>query len=297
MRRGARWAGDSARYPSAVDSVLAPSGAHSRTRTLRHYARTLHVIAGAEFKLKYSGSALGYIWSLVKPLMLFTMLYLVFGRVFKLGSISHYYPVSLLLGIVLITFFNDATILGMNSFVARESLLRKMSFPRLIIPAAATLTAAITLVVNFLAVIVFIAWNRLVPQLTWLLLVPLLLELYVFALAVAVILATIFVRLRDMGQVWELLLQVFFYASPVIYPIGYLPPWARTLAFVNPFTQILQDVRSIVLYPDQPANKITAPIAFGFEGARIIPLAVVALLAVFALALYRREEPYIAERV
>jgi len=255
------------------------------------------VIAGAEFKLKYAGSTLGYVWSLVKPLMLFTMLYLVFGRVFKLGAISHYYPLSLLLGIVLITFFQDATTLGMNSLVVRESLLRKLAFPRLIIPTAATLTAAITFGINLVAIVAFIAWNRLTPRLDWLAIIPLLLELYVFTLAIALILSAVFVRLRDIGQIWELLLQVFFYASPIVYPVGYLPGWARKIVFLNPFTQVLQDIRSIVLYPDLKPNRITASDAFGFTGGQIIPIAIVAATAFLALKLFRREAPYFAERV
>jgi ABC-2 type transport system permease protein len=225
------------------------------------------------------------------------MLYLVFGRVFHLGNISHYYPLSLLIGIVLITFFQDATTLGMNSLVVRGSLLRKLPFPRAIVPASATLTAAITFGINLIAIVAFIAWNRLVPQPDWLLVLPLLVELYLFTLAVALILATLFVRLRDIGQVWELLLQVFFYASPVIYPVGYLPGWARKIVFINPFTQVLQDIRAIILSPDLKPNRITAVDAFGFGGARIIPLAVVLVLAVAAWTLFRREEPYIAERV
>jgi ABC-2 type transport system permease protein len=264
---------------------------------IAHQLRVLHVIAGAEFKLKYAGSTLGYVWSLVKPLMLFTMLYLVFGRVFKLGAISHYYPLSLLLGIVLITFFQDATTLGMNSLVVRESLLRKLAFPRLIIPTAATLTAAITFGINLVAIVAFIAWNRLTPRLDWLAIIPLLLELYVFTLAIALILSAVFVRLRDVGQIWELLLQVFFYASPIVYPVGYLPGWARKIVFLNPFTQVLQDIRSIVLYPDLKPNRITAADAFGFTGGQIIPIAIVAVTAFVALKLFRREEPYFAERV
>jgi ABC-2 type transport system permease protein len=268
-----------------------------RSARLLHYVRVLHVFASAEFKLKYAGSALGYVWSLVKPFTLFTMLYLVFGRIFKLGSISHYYSLSLLLGIVLVTFFNDATNLGMYSLVTRESLLRKLSFPRLIIPTAATLTAVITFGVNLIAITAFIAWNGLVPQLDWLLLIPLLLELYVFTLAVAVILSAVFVRLRDIGQVWELVTQALFYASPIVYPIGYLPEWARKVAFFYPFTQVLQDVRSIVLSPDLKPNRLTISDAFGTSAARLIPLAIVLLLALGALALFRREEPYFAERV
>src|SRR6266478_2914972 len=142
-------------------------GGRSRLADVRdqvlHWMRVLHVVASAEFKLKYAGSALGYVWSLIKPLTLFTMLYLVFGRIFKLGAISHYYPLSLLLGIVLVTFFNDATSLGMYSLVTRESLLRKLFFPRLIIPTAATLTAVMTFGVNLIAITAFIAWNGLVP--------------------------------------------------------------------------------------------------------------------------------------
>jgi len=266
-------------------------------RALAQQVRTLAVVAGAEFKLKYSGSVLGYVWSLIKPLTLFTMMYLVFGRVFNLNQISKYYPLSLLLGIVLITFFNDATILGMSSLVTRESLLRKLSFPRMIIPTAATVTAAMTFCVNLLAITAFIAWKQLVPHVSWLLLVPLLLELYVFSLAVALILSTLFVRLRYIGQIWELALQVIFYASPIIYPVGYLPPWARKIVFLNPLTQILQDVRSIILRPDIRPNRITVADAFHTGAARLLPIAVVLVFIASAVALFRREEPYFAERV
>jgi ABC-2 type transport system permease protein len=254
------------------------------------------VIAGAEFKLKYSGSALGYVWSVVKPLALFSMLYAVFGHVFKLGTISNYYPLSLLMGIVLFTFFSDATSMGMWSLASRESLLRKLAFPRIVIPTAATLTAAITFGVNAFVVLLFIVWNRIVPQPDWILVVPLLLELYLFILGIALILSTAFVRLRDMGQVWELALQLLFYASPIIYPIGFLPAPLRKLVFLNPFTQVLQDLRAIILYPDLSPNRITADHAFGFTGARAIPVAIA--IGVFALGLryFRREEPWLAER-
>jgi ABC-2 type transport system permease protein len=264
---------------------------------VRSRLRILHVVASADFKLKYSGSALGYVWSLIKPLTLFTMLYLVFGRVFKLGAISQYYALALLLGIVLVTFFNDATTLGMYSLVARESLLRKLSFARSVIPTSATLTAAITFGINLIAIAAFIAYKQIVPQVNWLLLVPLMLELYVWILAISLILSAVFVRLRDIGQVWELVLQVLFYASPIIYPIGYLPVWARKIVFLNPFTQILQDVRSIVLYPDLQPNRITIGDAFGTSWARLLPVAIVLVVAVVAIKLFRREEPYFAERV
>jgi ABC-2 type transport system permease protein len=264
---------------------------------IRHQLRILHVLASVDFKLKYAGSALGYVWSVLKPLMLFTVLYLVFGRVFHLGAISKYYPVSLLIGIVLFTFFGDATSMGMTSVVARESLIRKMSFPRLIIPASATITAAITFSINLTVILGFLAWNEIVPRPEWILILPLLIELYVFVFGVSLILSTLFVRFRDIGQVWELALQLLFYASPIIYPVGYLPDWARRIAFLNPFTQVMQDIRALVLYDDLAPNRITAAVAFGSPAGRLIPIGIA--FAVFGLGLYlfKRNEPWFAERV
>ena len=264
---------------------------------VRQQLRVLGVIAGTEFKLKYAGSALGYIWSILKPLALFTMMYLVFGHIFRLTSISHYYPVSLLLGIVLHTFFADATSITMSSLVARESLLRKISFPRIVIPISATLTAAMTFSINCLVIVAFIAWNKVTPRLDWLLVVPLLIELYLYILGVSLILATLFVRLRDIGQVWELCLQLLFYASPVIYPIGFLPSWARQIAFINPFTQILQDIRNIVLYADLRPNRITAEEALHAAGGRLVPIAIALVVCLGGYYFFKREEPWLAERV
>jgi len=185
----------------------------------------------------------------------------------------------------------------MWSIVNRESVLRKLSFPRLVIPTAATLTAAITFGVNSVAVIVFLAWKGITPQPNWLLIVPLLIELYVFILGIALILATLFVRLRDISQVWELILQLLFYASPIIYPIGFLPEFMRKLVFLNPFTQVLQDLRSIVLYPDLPPNRITAAQVFGSSGARLLPIAIGVGTLVLGFHIFRRDEPWMAERV
>ena len=280
--------------PVSSTSVAARSS--SRGDGLRHRLRILTVIAGSEFKLKYAGSVFGYAWSVIKPLALFTVLYLVFARVFKLGSISDYYAVSLLIGIVLFGFFSDATSLGMTSLVARESLLRKLVFPRVVIPMAATITAALTFLVNSVVVAGFVAWEQITPRLDWLLVIPLLVELYSFTLGAALILATLFVRFRDMGQVWELGLQLIFYASPIIYPIGFLPPFARDLVFLNPFTQVLQDIRALVLYPDLPANTITAADAFATFG-RLIPIGIALATLAIGLLLFRREEPWFAERV
>jgi ABC-2 type transport system permease protein len=269
--------------------------AKPRAGTFRHWLRILQVIVLAEFKLKYAGSVLGYAWSVIKPLSLFTVLYLIFGRVFKLGAVSEFYAVSLLIGIVLFSFFSDGTYQGMVSLVQRESLLRRMRFPRIMIPTAATLTAALTFSVNIIVVVGFIAWKKIAPQLDWLLLPLLLLELYVFVLGMALILSTLFISLRDMGQVWELGSQLLFYASPVIYPMTLLPGWAQDLEFLNPFTQVMQDIRALVLYEDTAANNVTATDALGHLG-RLIPIAIALSIFIFGLRLFKRYEPWFAER-
>jgi ABC-2 type transport system permease protein len=279
----------------ATIQQTAPRGRAQPRDRLRYLLRVLGVTAAAEFRLKYSGSALGYFWSVAKPLAYFTMLYFVFGHIFKLNTLSPYYAVSLLIGIVLYLFLADATNMAMYSLVARESLLRKLVFPRIVVPTSAVLTATITFGVNILVISAFIAAKEITPRWSWLLVILLLIELFVLVLAVSVILSAIFVRLRDVGQLWELFLQLFFYATPIVYPVGYLPAWARTIVFLNPFTQILQGIRAIVLYPDVPGNTITATQALGVWA--FVPIAIVVAMAAFSLVFFKRQEPWFAERV
>jgi ABC-2 type transport system permease protein len=256
--------------------------------------RVVRVIAGAEFKLKYSESALGYVWSVLKPLGIFGVLYVVFGRFFKLNIGFVHYPIYLLIGIVLWSYFADATGLAMWSIVQRASLLRKLAFNRLIIPVSVTLSAAITLCVNLVAVGAFVAGNRIAPTVWWLLIPLLLAELYLFTLGVGLLLTTLFVRFRDFGQIWELLLQMLFYASPIIYPVGFLPPWAKPVAFLSPFVQVVQDVRAIVVPSPQT---ITAADIYHSPYGRLLPITVMLGVLVLGFLVFRRESPRFPERV
>ena len=262
--------------------------------SLKHWLRILHVIAGAEFKLKYADSALGYVWSVAKPMALFSVLYVVFGRFLGLGKGNTHYPIYLLTGIVLWTFFVDATSITLTSLVARGSLLRKLMFPRLIVPISVTLTSGITLLVNLVPLIILIAWNRLIPQPRWVLLIPLFLELFVFTLGMAVILATLFVRFRDVGQLWELTTQLLFYASPIIIPVGFLPPWSQPIAFLNPFVQIMQDMRAVLI---PSPDIITATSRLSDVGGRLMPIGIAFATLLAGLYLFNRDSPWFAERV
>jgi len=280
---------------SSDQHVLHPGAGVGSTGagSLTHQLRILRVIAASEFKLKYTDSALGYVWSVIKPLALFSVLYVVFGRFFKLGVGFEDYPVYLLIGIVLWTFFVDASTLALTSIVARGSLLRRLVFPRLVVPISLTLTAGLTFCVNLIPLAGFLAWNKIGPRLEWFLLLPLALELCVFTLGVSIILATLFVRFRDVGQIWELGTQLAFYASPIILPVGYLPPWFQPIAFLNPFVQIMQDIRAVII-PD--VRDITAADSLAGFGGRLTPIAIALATFLFSLYLFKRESPWFAER-
>jgi ABC-2 type transport system permease protein len=251
-------------------------------------ARILGVLSRSEFRLKYAGSLLGYLWSLAKPLMYFTVLWVVFGNLFKLGI--HRYPLYLLIGIVLYTFLADAVTAALPSIVSSGPTLRRISFPPLVVPVASSLASAMTFLANCAAVAVFLAVGQIRPHLDWLLLVPLLLELYAFALALAIIAATLFVRFRDVGQIWEVAVSLLFFSSPIMYPTTILPGWAQRLDGFNPFVQVMQDIRSVLLGSDATTAGVTARL-----DTRIYPIALALIALVVALVVHRREAPRFAE--
>jgi len=267
----------------------------ARRERVAHQLRVLRVIAGIDFKLKYADSAMGYVWSIVKPLSYFGVLWLVFGRIFRLGVGFDRYPLYLLTGIVLYTFFVDATGLTFPSLVKGSTILRKLAFPPLVLPVSATMTAGITFCINLLAVIVFVIASHVSPGVRWLALVPLLLELYVFVLGLGLILSTLYVRFRDIAQIWELGTQLLVFASPIMYPIGILPTWALKIVYLNPLVQVMQDVRAVMIGAANPNETIAS--ALGGAEARLIPVAIAVATLGAGFALFRRESPRFAERV
>lgn len=271
--------------------------APSQTSGLAYQARVLRAVAGTQFKLRYADSVLGYAWSLMKPLAIFAVLYLVFGRFLDLELGFAHFPLYLLVGIVLWTFFADATATTMPSIVTHGQLLRKLAFPHLIVPLSTTVTAGITLCVNLLAVAAFVASSRITPRLEWLVILPLLAELYVFTLGLALVLTTLFVRLRDTDQLWELATQLLFWLSAIVYPVGLLPSWGQGLVFLNPFVQVVQDVRHVLLAASERAEITVASDAFGHPAGHLIPIAVAVATLAFGIALFRRHSPMFAERV
>jgi ABC-2 type transport system permease protein len=207
-------------------------------------------MALTDFKLKYAGSILGYVWSLVKPLLLFGILYIVFTLVFHLGKGIPNYPVYLLLGIVLWSFFLEGTLTGMRSVVQRQDLIRKVNFPKIIIVIAAIITASLSFLLNMIVVFVFLAFSKINLTISALVFIPLVVELIIFVLGVSLILATLFAKFKDFIHIWEVGLQVLFYATPIIYPISLVPTKFVKFMMVNPIAQIFQDARWALISRD-----------------------------------------------
>ena len=251
-------------------------------------------LAVTDFKLRFFGSVLGYFWQLVRPLLLFGVLYLVFTHFVRIGEGVPFYPVMLLSNIVLYTFFAEGTG-AVTSLVDREGLVRKVRFPLLAIPLAAVLLAAFNLVLNGLAVLVFALASGVEPRASWLELPLLLLALWVFVLGLAMLLSALYVRFRDVKPIWEVALQLFFYGTPIIYAIETIgvSKNVQELIMLNPLASILQQFRHAVLDPSAPS----AAAAAGGTARLLIPLAVI--LGAFALGLwfFNREAPIVAEEL
>lgn len=256
-----------------------------------HLTRTLAV---SDFRLRFFGSALGYFWQLMRPLMLFGVLYLVFTQAIKLGAEVEFFPVVLLTSIVLYTFFAEATSGAVSSVVDREQLVRKIQFPRLVIPTTTVVTASFNLGLNFLVVFIFSIASGVRPHVTWLEVPVLLALLMALSMGVATLLSALYVRFRDVRPIWDVMLQVLLYGSPVIYAMETIAsPKAREIIMLNPLAAILQQMRHALIDPSAPT---AAAVAGGWERL-LVPGGILVGVVALGFWYFNREAPRIAEEL
>lgn len=258
------------------------------------WRRTLHLtwlIASTDFKLTYFGSLLGYLWSLMRPLLFFSVLYIVFTKFAKFRTIPHF-PAVLLVNLVLFSFFQEATGASVASLVVRESLLRKMHFPRIVVPFSTVLTSTLSLLVNLPAVLAFVVISGVTPQWTWLLLPLLVIPLGVFTMGVAMILSSLYVRYRDIAPIWSVVSQMLFYASPIFYVAGRVPEQYRDAYLSNPIAALLTQARHWIIDPSAPS----VGDLMGWPAA-LLPLAVALVVCLYGLWIFNRMAPRIAEEL
>lgn len=259
---------------------------HSRNRAI------LREMVSTDFKVRYQGSALGYMWSLLKPLFLFAILYVVFTYIIPLGKGVEHFPVYLLTGIVLWNFFTEATMIGASSVVARGDLIRKISIPRYLVVIASSMSALINLCLSLLVVFIFAILNGITPSFHWLLIIPLVIELFVFSLGISFLLSAAYVRFRDITYIWEIFLQAGFYASAIIYPLTLVPAEYHKWFFLNPMVQIIQDARFAI------ATDTSITIWSTIHSAvALIPFVIIAAVAVIGGLYFKARSKFFAEDI
>jgi ABC-2 type transport system permease protein len=254
----------------------------------------LRQLVKTDFKLRYQGSALGYVWSLLRPLLLFVILYVVFARFLKAGQSVPHYPVYLLLGIVLWNYFAEVTGGSVGAIVGRGDLLRKINFPKYVIILAGSFSAFINLLLNFVVIAVFMVIGHVALRWDALMLIPLIAELFIFSLAVAFFLSALFVRFRDVSYIWEVIMQAAFYATPILYPVSLIPDKAAKVLMLNPMAQIIQDARYALVTPQ---TDTLYHVYNGRSWIWIIPVGITLLMSVLAMTYFRRRSKYFAEEV
>jgi ABC-2 type transport system permease protein len=264
--------------------------AHIRIR-YRYPLILLRAMVGTDFKLRYQASLLGYLWTLLRPLALFSILYIVFVSFLRLGAGIPYYPVYLLFGIVLWGFFVEATTQGLASLVARADLLRKISFPRYVLVLSVGASVLISFALNMVVIVFFMVLLRVPVRLEILWLPLLFLELVALSISLAFFLSALFVRYRDLNYIWEVCMQAAFYAVPILYPLTLIPAKYARLLILNPMAQILQDAR-YVLVTDQ-TETITQ--LYSTPWVRAIPVGITLLLVVASVVYFRRRSASFAE--
>jgi ABC-2 type transport system permease protein len=260
----------------------------------RRFFDLLWLISVTEFKRVYFGTVLGYLWSLIRPLILFGVLLFVFTQVFKVGSnLVEHYAVMLLLGIVLYTFFQEATSNSVTSVVAQEGVVRKTQFPRLVIPLATVVTAGFNLMLNLVIVVVFVLAFGVSPAWTWLLFPIALLFLFVGAAGMSMALSALYVRFRDTAIIWVVVSQVLLYLTPILYPVDAFDSSTKErLLMVNPLAVIFEQVRVWILH--EPGAPTALDAAGGWLG--LLPAAAIYFgVCIYGAWFFNREAPRIAE--
>lgn len=254
----------------------------------RRFVFLSFLMAKTEWKLRFFDSLLGYLWTLVRPLLFFGVLYVVFSVIIEIDAGVPHYPALLLVAMVLYFFFVEATTRALTSVVDSENLIRKVHFPLMTIPVSALLIAIFGLALNLVVLVFFVLLNGVEPRLSWLEVPLILVPLIVLALGTSAGLAALYVRARDVSPIWDVTTQALFYLTPIIYPIQLVftkaGESAAHLLMVNPLAAIVQQARHAVVGPSQPS----AAEAIGGEAMLLLPIGITLAIGVGGCWLFIR---------
>lgn len=253
------------------------------------------LLSVTDFKLTYFGTVFGYLWSLVRPLLLFAVLYTVFTRVVRFGNLVDNYAQILLLNLTLYGCFSEATTRAVRSVVNSENLVRKTQFPRLVIPLSTVMVALFNLCLNLVVVLAFLFATGVEPRLTWLALPLIVAVLAALTAGTSLLLSALYVRFRDVFQIWSVATLVFFYASPVLWPVEFIEgnSGMHFLFFVNPFVALFVESRRLIVDPGGPTPVEAAGSVFGI----IAPVLILVAVCAIGFWTFVRAAPRVAEEL
>ncbi len=259
----------------------------------RYATILLKQLVKTDFKLRYQSSFLGYLWSLLKPLFLFAIMYTVFVKVLRVDYGVPYSGVYLLLGIVLWSFFAEMTGGSVMSVVGKGELMRKLNFPKYVIVLSNSFSAFINFMLNMVVVLFFMAISKVTVGMD-ILFVPLVVgELIIFGVAISFLLATSYVKLRDIGYIWDVIMQALFYITPIFFPLTLAPIWAQKIIMLSPLSQTIQDIRFLIVSD----KTVTISTVYGNDWIRIIPILITIFTFIFSVIYFKSQSKNFAEDI
>jgi ABC-2 type transport system permease protein len=279
---------------SEATTIVEPAGtgaAPPRWTETRRILNLSWTLALTDWKLKFYGSALGALWTLVRPFAFFGVILFVFTEIAKLDTNVHHYSVYILFSLVFFTFFAEVTTASVTSLVDREGLLRKMRFDPVVIPLSIAMTALLNLGLTFAAVLIFVFANGVYPDWGWLELIPLVLALTMFSVGLGMLLSVLYVRYRDIRPIWEVTSQMLFYGSAILYVATTIPEEYRKIVLCNPLAAIFTQMRHGVI--DEQAPSLVD--LMGWHA--VIPVAIILVVFTVGVWFFRRESPRVAENL
>jgi ABC-2 type transport system permease protein len=256
----------------------------------------LKQLVKSDFNIRYQNSVLGYLWTLLRPLFLFAILYVVFVKILKTGGTIPHFGVYLLLGIVLWNYFIEVTNGSVGIIVGKGDIMRKVSFPRYVIVLAVSFSALINLLFNLIVVGIFMALAKTQISPSVVLFPLLIIELFIFALSLSFFLSALYVKFRDVGFIWEVSMQGAFFAVPIMYAFSLVSSKSQLAGKVlisNPVAQLMQDARYMLI----STKTETVYSVFGTAWAYAIPVGIVLITAIVSFSYFRSKAPFFAENV
>lgn len=249
---------------------------------IRHALSLIREFTVVDLKLRYKESKMGYLWSLLNPLLMLLTLYIVFGFIAKF-DVPHY-QLYLLLGILIWNFLSEATNISMQSMISKGGLLKKYNFPEETIVISSCLSSFIVLLLNMLIFFVFMYFSRVAVSWTILLFPFYLLQLFLLVLGVSFFLSSLFVKYKDLQHIWSFVLLLGFFISPIVYPLSIVPVEYLKYYLLNPLARMVVDMRYVMIYEYAPDMK-------NF----VITLIISLIIFVIGYYVFRRRKEYFVE--